>query len=595
MKLASSLGRTRGDAFRLAALTDQRTRVAALAALLFAFGLAYRGSFIAQGFNATDEGWLLSLAYRITLGQIPYRDFYYHLPPFSIYKEALPLALLGDSYTVLASRWLFAAEASLMSVAAFLVLRRFAPAAVAWLLCLPTLFFSVLLYYFSNYTYDGELLLLASLAVLVSGWGRRWSGAGAAGALAGLAFLAKPPFGLFVPAIVVLALAGARLDPGGRTAALAGLRAAWPAFLAGFGAVFLLTFAYFVAQGAAAPFLYDSFVLAEVAHPQPPAYLLVQDLPAQLATPLGVLALVQASLLGVMLAARALPVRLVAAATLFASLIALVAIRHTGELAYIATLLLLLAVNLAGAVAGLVLRLPWAERRPRLWALREQLPAWELPALAFLLQYLSQFTHTGISLSNVGAGLSVPVALLLVLRAGAALRPAAGAWLAPVTASVLALWLACLSALVLYSFPYRDGPRDRMTATFSSPKLSGVSSVPLHTSEMDGAVEAVNAYSKPGDRILVLVDYPILYYLTDRTPATRQTWFFSEITTPEIAAEALAEIQREPPRVVIVERLEPVALTPIDYSRHPAGPVRDYVVARYRLVEGLQTLDVYVP
>lgn len=42
--------------------------------LIALVGLGYRATFITQGFDATDEGWLQSAGRRITLGQVPYRD-----------------------------------------------------------------------------------------------------------------------------------------------------------------------------------------------------------------------------------------------------------------------------------------------------------------------------------------------------------------------------------------------------------------------------------------------------------------------------------------------------------------------------------------
>jgi hypothetical protein len=105
-------------------------------------GLAYRATFITQGFNATDEGWLQSVGRRITLGQVPYRDFRFAFPPVSIYKEAALQAIFGDAYTLLFARWVFVAEATLGSVIAYLILTRFVRPRIAFLATLPTVFFS---------------------------------------------------------------------------------------------------------------------------------------------------------------------------------------------------------------------------------------------------------------------------------------------------------------------------------------------------------------------------------------------------------------------------------------------------------------------
>jgi hypothetical protein len=102
-----------------------RGRTFVYSSALFVLGLAYRATFLSQGFNGTDEGWLQTLGQRVANGQIPYRDFYFVLPPVSVYREAVLIKLFGDAYGILASRWVFAVEATLASVVAFIILRRF--------------------------------------------------------------------------------------------------------------------------------------------------------------------------------------------------------------------------------------------------------------------------------------------------------------------------------------------------------------------------------------------------------------------------------------------------------------------------------------
>src|SRR6266581_4606054 len=135
-------------------VTGKRLEAVVYAALIVLVGVTYRATFITQGFNATDEGWLQSVGRRIVLGQIPYRDFPFSLPPVSIYKEALFQAVLGDSYTILVERWIFVGEATLGSLLAFVIISRFISPRLTFFATLPTVFFSVLSYYFANYTYD---------------------------------------------------------------------------------------------------------------------------------------------------------------------------------------------------------------------------------------------------------------------------------------------------------------------------------------------------------------------------------------------------------------------------------------------------------
>ena len=48
----------------------------------------YNYFFLGQGFNGTDEGYLLSLGQRIVDGDRPYLDFYFLRTPLSIYVQA---------------------------------------------------------------------------------------------------------------------------------------------------------------------------------------------------------------------------------------------------------------------------------------------------------------------------------------------------------------------------------------------------------------------------------------------------------------------------------------------------------------------------
>jgi hypothetical protein len=160
--MRSGAGDEKLDPYDASNHVESAVYVAAIALV----GLAYRATFITQGFNATDEGWLQSVGRRITLGQVPYRDFRFAFPPVSIYKEAALQAIFGDAYTLLFARWVFVAEATLGSVIAYLILTRFVRPRIAVLATLPTVFFSVLIYYFSNYTYHADTLALVSILLI---------------------------------------------------------------------------------------------------------------------------------------------------------------------------------------------------------------------------------------------------------------------------------------------------------------------------------------------------------------------------------------------------------------------------------------------
>lgn len=573
-------------------------RPALYVAVLLLAGLAYRATFLRDGFSATDEGWLQSLGYRVAVGQVPYRDFYYHFTPFSVYKEAALIALLGDAYTIMAARWAFAIEASVGSVLAFLVVRRFAGDLLAFVATIPTVFFSVQLYYFSNYTYDGAILLLGALALLVESNGRRRLLAVLAGALAALAFGAKPTFVAFVPVLLACAWLGPLLTPDDRPGAapLAGVRRLWPHFLLGFAVVSLLAAAYYFLVGAGGQFLYQAFVLAQSAHPAPRRYWLWQDLPDfAFSGPVGFPVVGILGLLG--LAACLRWAWLAWPALAGAAGLAVWVDRWPDDplLFLLRALVLLLAVNLVAMALSAAVHGPWASGRAWAARWREKLPPPELPLFALALQYVTQFTYSGMRFSYIGAFLSVPVALLFVIQVGrAAARRGPGWQLRPTLAgAALGTWLVVGSLLVTSVVVYRDGPRAELHAGFSTPKLAGVRTLPANAAQIDGLAAAVPAYSGPADQVLILPDVPALYYLTGRVPATRQTWYFEWMLTPGIVDESVAEMQRRPPRVVFVQK------DVLDSSPTPrelrVWPLYLYVASTYQKVAMVGGIEVYVP
>lgn len=567
------------------------------AALVLA-GLVYRATFLREGFSATDEGWLQSLGYRVATGQVPYRDFYYHFTPVSVYKEAGLIALLGDAYTVMVSRWAFAMEASLGSLLAFLLVRRFATDLLAFLVTLPTIFFSVQLYYFSNYTYDGEILLLGALVLLVESNGRRRLLAILAGALAALAFGAKPTFVAFVPVVLAAAWLGPLVTPSDHAMAgpLAGVRRLWPHFLAGFVVVLLLGVAYYALMRAEHQFLYQAFALAQDARHTSRRYALWQDLPdiafsGSVATPVAGAVGLLATAAGVKWGPLSWPA---VAGTV--GLLAWVGYRPDDPLLFLfRALVLLLAVNIAAAAVSAAVHGPWASGRGWAGRWRQMLPPPELPLFALTLQYLTQFTYSGMRFSYIGAFLSIPVALLSVVQAGRAAAPeAARLRLQPALAgAALGVWLGVGSVLLTHGTVYRDGPRAGLLAGFNTPKLAGVHTLPANAAQVDGLTSAVDVYSRPADQVLILPDYPALYYLTDREPATRQTWYFEWMLTPAIVGEAVADIQRRPPRVVFVQ----TAVMEADPAARDerVWPLYEYVTSTYRRVATVGGIDVYVP
>jgi hypothetical protein len=59
------------------------------------------------GINETDGGFITALSYRITRGAVPYRDFVWIRPPFTLYFHALILSLLPSNVAFISERLIF--------------------------------------------------------------------------------------------------------------------------------------------------------------------------------------------------------------------------------------------------------------------------------------------------------------------------------------------------------------------------------------------------------------------------------------------------------------------------------------------------------
>jgi hypothetical protein len=567
-----------------------RTRLldAALAVALLALGLVFRATFIRQGFNPTDEGWLLSAGWRIVSGQVLYRDFDISLPPFSPYKVAALLALFGDGYSVLAARWAFAVEATLGSVLAYVIIRRYAGPGTSFLVTVPTVFFSILLYFFDNYSYDGEILLLGAVALLVHSRPGARVPLALAGVLAGLAILAKPTFLLFVAVVLLLRPVTWLLTAAPPSLLEAVVSRGWRWFLAGCALGLAPAFVYFGLAGAEQRFLYDAVVLAARAHPVTLDFLIWQDMPRLFnvlhdAVFAGVLLLIFRAA-----AQRATAVRVVGLCLAVALPVLLVIF----VLRVRASAMLLL-------VLGLLFVLVFAAAVAARW--RQYVPG-SLPVVAVALQYMAQLGYSGVGYSYLGAFLTVPVAGLFLVRLGPGRNPLTlrerALVLAP--AALLAAFIVWVSVDVVNRSVYRDAPREQLTASFATPKLAGVKSNPGQVQQMNEVVAIVDHYSKPGDPIFVMPDFPILYYLTGRTNPTRQDWYFPWTLTEADSRQAVRDLQSHPPRVALIQvydaaEIDPASRAPIDYEAVAVWkPIYDYLTANYTLVGERAGFRVYV-
>lgn len=539
------------------------------------------------------------------MGQVPYRDFRFAFPPVSIYKEAALLAVLGDSYTILVSRWAFVIEVTIGSVLAYIVLTQFMGHLQAFLLALPTIFFSILAYYFSNYTYDGEILAMAAVCLLLVAK-RPWM-AYAAGVFACLAVLAKPTFAgllVVVPAIALAArwLRSGRPEP---SLPLARLDRYWPHFVVAAVVAFGVATALFAVVGAGKSFLEQAFLEVPGATSVPPGYDIWQDLPtAFLPRELKLFGFVF-----LLLCVAALPF-LKRTSWVPVTLIPL-GLGYYGlkyfqaDSGFIPMAMgLLLVIDVVALVIAVAVRRPALKGWERAEQLAARMPPPALIALALGMQYLAQFTLTGIIYSYLGAFLSLPVAIwTLYALAHTGLRGGVG--YAAVPATMFGLWAIAGSINYVHHHIYFYEPRSAQTAQFTVPKLAGVSSTPDNVRRIDALVQLIDVYSKPGDPILAFTDFACIYYLTDRVNPTNQDWYLTadkRLVSPSEVDTVLTEVQRDPPRVVLMQKTSEFdwqrTYSPdlvIDYSNGVLAPLHAYFLEHYRVVATVDDITVMVP
>ena len=573
-----------------------RRQTALFALLLFVSGLAYRATFLNQGLNGTDEAFLPALALRVVRGQLIYRDFYYASPPLTVFKEAAVAAVLGNAYGFLASRWVFAAEVSLGSVIAFLIIRRYVSPRLAFLVTLPTVFFTTILYAYSNFNFDAQLLFLVAVVMLVwEGERERVPIVLLAGVFCGLAFLAKPTYLAMVVGVCILGL----LRPW-----MAGPRR-WPFFAAGFAATVGIVFGVIAVAALWPLFRHQAFGLLLQARPRSISFLIYQDWPHWLFVP-GRAIFAPLALVILLAAARirswlAIPAVVVLAGVFAAFIVpalpsSLQGIPTNGQMRLlVGALAVILAINLIASAVTVAARLPGLATKPWAQRIRDEMFPPSIPIIASVLEYLQGVDLSSMRFAYVGTFLGVPVALAFLymgwrLWAGStAVRVAIPA--------VVGIFIAVGGAVITHGAPYLDGPRDQMTAEFTAPRLAGIKTVPANAAHVNGLVAEIERDSAPGDRVFVFPDGQLYYVATRRANPTRVDWYNPLATTPAMANEAVADLQRDPPTWILVQDYHEADLlhtTPLDFDAVPAWkPIYDYITSHYDLVTTVEAVRVY--
>ena len=547
---------------------------------------------------------------RIARGQLIYRDFNYASPPLTPYKEAAIAAILGDSYGFLASRWVFAVEVSLGTVIAFLIIRRFLAPLPAFLVTLPTVFFTTILYYYSNFNFDAQILFLAGFLVLV--WDRekeRTPLMFLAGVLCGLAFLAKPTY--LAMAVGICGLGLLRPWFGGPRR--------WPLFAAGFVIVVGALFVAIAGAGLWDQFRHQAFGQLLQARAVSKRQLVFQDWPTWLfihgyaaLLPLAVAVLIPVARLWRWAAVPALVLLAVVMAA-FAALAwpsSVLGIPTDGQMnLLVGALALVLLVNLIASAVTVAARLPQLSQQPWAARVRDEMFPPMVPIVAAVLEYLQGVDLSSMRFAYVGTFLGVPVALAFLYMGWRLSYPTesstprgplkwGGAPVVRVAApAVVGVFIAIAGAVVTHGSTYLDGPRDQMTAELTGPRVAGLKTLPSNATHINGLVAEIERQAGPGDSVFIFPDGQAYYVITGRTNPTKVDWYDILATTPAISSDAVADLQRNPPTWILVQEYNESDFrhqSPLDFESQAAWkPIYDYITTHYDLVTTVDGVRFY--
>lgn len=160
--------------------------------------------------------------------------------------------------------------------------------------------------------------------------------------------------------------------------------------------------------------------------------------------------------------------------------------------------------------------------------------------------------------------------------------------------------------------PYRDCvPRKLLNTPFKSPKLKGILSTHEHVEQIDSLLLFVLPKIKKGDYILAYQHLPMLYFLTQARPATKITWFNEGGCPTSLVEESFNDMKRQGhmPKIVIRAKHSmrypdwPKKIMPMDYTTKEGSPamgafmydVNCFVEENYRLIKTIGVFEILIP
>ncbi len=524
----------------------------------------------------TLDGYLPLYGHLIRSGQVPYRDFFLHLPPLQALLEAALESLVGRS--LFAARLAGAVGRVLLAgVLAGWLARRFRPGVAT---------FAALAAVWLASGDDTEILDLynhhALLAALVAGWaasaaldgppgGRRerllWLLSGFA---AGVSIWTKQTIGLGATVAIPMALALLAIGDRDFRARLASRLAH---FAAGWAMPAAILGGWLAAAGALQPFVQQVFISAAASKGSPLKLLL-----RPWVEPFQIPMLAGPALAGLVLSAAAWFVTGLAQRTPAEDVAAPIRARSTWLflLLSLAAVASALAVGWAIAEPGpdLALRLRFLQRVGVYFGWFGLLA----PGLAFavgacrgklsgaarehwLQIVLAAAVAATLALSWPGGeGMALP-SLAVVLAAVAQAEPARRL-LRVVRAGLLGLAVAigvatfALRLLTPFGFAlWKEPPVSLATHRLSDPTLAGLWVAPVTAEALEGTLAIVRRTTRAGEPIFTYPALPLFHWLADRPLSTFAALHWIDVTPDAITRADILRLRASPPAVVLRQHI----------------------------------------
>ncbi len=527
----------------------------------------YNYLYLPDGFNATDEGWLLSLGQRISHGQVPYRDFYFLINPLVIYAQSVFISVFGDSYTVLASRIYWAVQMWVMIVVFSAVYRKYVNNLELLLLLLASWVVSTLMIQYPWYNY--EAVFYSSLAIVALSRKKYYL----LGVLAFLAFWAKQNYVLLLPLIFGL---GYVLRPLKIKSEYVGSRAIRRAAI-GFWVPAAIWLVYLVYTGSFSAYITDAYIYLPEVTARGWLFGIFQNNHVAIVFSLPLIAMMLLLAYSRNFKWLIVPVLLIPA---------------IGFMIYYRPKLF--NYNMAIFNHAITIFLIWRIRRTKVVSERERLVAL-LPAqlAASVVVYLSGFSYVGIVTSYMGSGIALTISYC-------SLKMAAPSVYKKYFPATIALLILGAGTFTKYHYIYRDAPRDQLLSEFTTGKMKGIRTTARNFSQISDLLKAVDFYTDKGDYILIYPDFPVLYYLTDRKNPTRVDWYYWRGLHPDMVDDAAKNIAKYKPKVIFVQKY-----SEDDYPRNSKGidyvngkeyaPLFRYISSNYSLERAVGDIFLFVP